>query len=160
MGRQRWAGWGRALACVLLAAVLSLTMTACSGAAAPSRGVIQQGVVRQFEQLQQELQQQLGMASPGLAGVQIAGVEVKRTERLVLQDLPAYRLQGSYTLKGKSLSRSQRQARNPFEIYLQSQDGGQSWVLLKPAVTSADLAEDNDRFPDLETTSWLRLPLP
>lgn len=114
----------------LLIGLVTLSLMACSGSrAAPPESVIEQALVRQFAQTQQALRQQLSSSEAPPLDFQISHVKVNRTEQ-TSDDLGAYRIQGTYTLSGKSLSHSLRQARNPFEIYLQSQDKGQTWSLL------------------------------
>ncbi|HEY9763859.1 MAG TPA: hypothetical protein V6D07_15110 [Trichocoleus sp.] len=116
----------------LLVGLLVLSLVACSGfKSAPPTSVIEQAVVQQFEQTQQALQKQLFSSKSAPPALQIGHIDVDRTQR-TSGDQTTYRIQGTYTLSGKSLSRSLRQIRNPFEIYLQSQDKGQTWSLLPP----------------------------
>ena len=110
---------------------LALSIMACGGLGSnPTSEVIEQAVVRQFETTQQALQQQLAPAAAA-SNLKISNIKTRRVQRVMLQDRPAYRVEGTYTLTGKVLSRAVRQARNPFEIYLH-QDGEQTWVLVQP----------------------------
>ncbi|MBD2256905.1 hypothetical protein [Pseudanabaena sp. FACHB-2040] len=119
----------------LVVTALALSLMACGGlSGAPANDVIEQAVVRQFETTQQELQRQLSLEDASASSFQVSGVKVDRTQRMTLQNLPAYQVQGTYRLTGRGLSRAVRRARNPFEIYLQSQDEGETWVLVKPGI--------------------------
>ncbi|HEY9877040.1 MAG TPA: hypothetical protein V6D29_01230 [Leptolyngbyaceae cyanobacterium] len=114
----------------LLISLFMLTLVACGGlGAAPPDTVIEQAIVQQFEQTQQVLQQQLSFSKSDPLDLQISQVKVKRTQR-TKGDPRTYCVQGTYTLSGKSANRALRRTRNPFEIYLQSQDQGQTWTLL------------------------------
>ncbi|HEY9734762.1 MAG TPA: hypothetical protein V6D06_00720 [Trichocoleus sp.] len=125
-------GWRR-FVLTLLIVVLAVSLTSCSSRGqAPDAGVVEQAVVRQLEQTQQALRQQLAAKSLAAAKTGVASVRVRRTQQVSLAGQPAYRVRGTYRLKGKYLSWAQMRSQNPFDLYLQSQDGGQSWEVVQP----------------------------
>ncbi|MBD0335961.1 MAG: hypothetical protein ICV62_10765 [Cyanobacteria bacterium Co-bin13] len=129
---KAWSRVWRTAVRALIITALALSVMGCGGLSrGPADAVIEQAVVRQFEATQQELQQQLSLEDTP-ADFQISRVKVERTQQVKLQDLPAYRVEGTYRLTGRGLSRTVRQSRHPFEIYLQSQDGGETWGLVRP----------------------------
>ncbi len=122
--------WIRVVLSVLLVALL----TACSGNGLPSKNLVRKAIALQVGQTQQELSQQLKLSLPKSA-LKIDRVEIAEQTPVTIQDLPSYRVQGTYdfTLKLKTQEANQRD--NPFEVYVQRQREGKTWRLAQPQQT-------------------------
>ncbi|WP_420809916.1 hypothetical protein [Gloeothece citriformis] len=118
---------------ILVMMLIIFALNACSSPKpptefAPDGETIQKAILLQLNQTEQRLSQQLNAVHPELA---ISQIKVKTLEPVYVAELPAYHLQGSYTLK-LTLPRQQvTQKNNRFDIYLQRQTEGKTWRLLR-----------------------------
>lgn len=124
----------------ILITILILLLTACSTPTpptefAPDGDIVQKALLLQLNQTQQRLSQQLNTVNPDL---EISQILVKTLEPVYISDLPAYHLQGTYTLKLTLPRQAVTQKNNRFEIYLQRQVEGKTWRLLKRDVTPTE----------------------
>lgn len=129
---------------LILTAILLGLLTACGiSGIEPSTQVVQRGLIKFNElvalQLNQTARQQLS-GRPQLPGFKINRLVITEQQPLVIQDLPAYRVQGTYNLTIRLPKRRVTQQQNPFDIYLQRQKEGKTWRLVLPQSTSKDSA--------------------
>ena len=112
---------------IILAVILVSLITACSAnSVTPSTQIVRRAIALQTTQTQQALSQQLRLESPQL---KVDRVKVTSQEPLTTQNLPTYRVQGSYDYTLKLSKRTVTQKDNPFEVYLQRQSEGKTWRL-------------------------------
>ncbi|MBD2294829.1 hypothetical protein H6G06_15390 [Anabaena sphaerica FACHB-251] len=105
-------------------------LTACSSIALlPTYELVEQAIAIQLEQTQQELKQKLDL---DFQNFDITRVSITQQQPLTIENLPAYRVQGTYDLTVKLPKKQITQPQKPFEIYLQIQREGKSWRLLLP----------------------------
>lgn len=122
----------------ILTAILLALLTACGTVGLePSSQLVQRAIALQLEQTQQQLSQQ-----PRKSGrthlpprFEINRAVITKQEPLVIQNLPAYHVQGTYDFTLKLPQRQVNQQQNPFDIYLQRQKEGKTWRLALPQST-------------------------
>jgi hypothetical protein len=122
-----------------IAAILLILLTACSTPTpplefAPDGDIIQKAIALQLSQTQQRLSQQLNASRPKL---EINQINVKKIEPIVVANLAAYHLSGTYYLTLRLPRQKVKQSNNYFDIYLQRQIEGKTWRLLKREVDSS-----------------------
>lgn len=124
----------------LLAIVIFMGLTACSGATsaplefAPNGDIVQQAIAQQLRQQLNPLSQQLNTTHPDL---DIGQINVKNIESIVISDLPTYHLQGTYNVKLILPHQVVEQKGNHFNVYLQRQAEGKTWRLLSKDTKNA-----------------------
>jgi hypothetical protein len=117
-----WTQWVVGLA-------LTLLLTACSSVA-PGSALVEQAIALELGQVQQELSQQLRLdAQPGQ--IQINQVTIRSEQPLTIQQLQAYRVNGTYDYTFKTPTRQVKQRQIPFEVYLQRQQEGKTWRMAR-----------------------------
>lgn len=110
----------------LVLIVLVGLLTACSGVGMEAnRELVQKAIALQMQQTQQQLQQQV-------RDFDIKHIKIAQKQPISIQDLPGYRVQGTYDLKIKLPKQQLTQQKNPFEVYLQRQKEGKTWRLALP----------------------------
>lgn len=95
---------------------------------APDGAIVQGAIAFQLEQTQAALSRQLNASSPQF---KLSQITVQHIEPIVVNSLPAYHLNGVYNLTLYLPRQTVTQKQNPFDIYLQRQQEGKSWRLLK-----------------------------
>jgi len=133
---------------LILMAILLGLLTGCgTGGLEPSSQVVQRALVKfnevialHLSQTQlHPLSQQLDPSrSSKLPSFEINQLVITEQKPLVIQDLPAYRVRGTYDLTIQRQRRRVTQQQNPFEIYLQRQKEGLTWCLALPQSTGID----------------------
>lgn len=119
---------------LIFTAIVLVLLTACGNIGLePSSRLVQRAIALQVEQTQQQLSQQLGL---NVFGFEINRVAVTKQEPLMIQNLAAYHVQGTYNVTLKLPRRVTQQ--NPFDIYLQRQKEGKTWRLALPQSTGND----------------------
>jgi hypothetical protein len=98
---------------------------------APDGAIVQQAIAFQLERTQAEISRQLNAPPPPF---KISQITVKTLEAIGVNGLPAYHLRGVYNLKLVLPRQTVTQKKNPFDIYLQRQQEGKSWRLLKRSI--------------------------
>lgn len=117
-------------------AFLLVILTACgSNGYLPTNQLVQKAIAIQLQQTQQQLSQQLSL---DFQGFEINRLKITQEKSLTIQNLPAYRLKGTYNLVFKLPKRKLTQPEKPFEVYLQLQKEGKTWRLLLPQKDSKD----------------------
>ena len=141
------------LARTVLPVLLVLCLTACGLSDEPSKSLVRSAIALQLNQTQQELVQQLAAygrpANKPLTlsrEFSLGRVKIGQQDRLVVADLPTYRVRGTYDLTLSLPKRAVKQEDNDFEVYLQRQQEGKTWRLLRP-----DASRKNSNENDNET---------
>ena len=112
--------------------MMVMVLTACAGVATakPSKQVVEQAIVQQLSQTQTDLNQLLRLNSDP-TGISVRRINISRQTPLVIQDLPAVRVQGTYDYTVKLSQRQVTLPQNPFDLYLQRQREGKTWRIAK-----------------------------
>jgi len=106
--------------------VLVALLSACSNVGMePNRELVQKAIALQMQQTQQQLQQQV-------RDLEIKRVNIAQKQPISIQDLPGFRVKGTYDLTIKLPKQKLTQQKNPFEVYLQRQKEGKTWRLALP----------------------------
>lgn len=114
----------------ILVVVFVSLLTACGiNDALPNTPLVKRAIALQVAQTQQELSQQLRLDLPESAKVEVDRVSIATQEPFVINNLQAYRVQGTYDFTLKLPKRQLTQKNNPFEVYLQRQSEGKTWRL-------------------------------
>jgi hypothetical protein len=116
---------------LMIAIALMILLSACGVAGRPNQGLVEKAIDLQLRQAQATLSQQLNHAPAADPNVRISHVRIKHQEPLTIEDLQAYRVQGTYDLTQKYADRQITQNNNPFELYLQRQVEGKTWRLAR-----------------------------
>jgi hypothetical protein len=105
-------------------------LSACSSVGVePNRELVQKAIALQMQQTQQQLQQQV-------RDLDIKRVNIAQMQPINIQDLPGFRVKGTYDLTIKLTKQKLTQQKNPFEVYLQRQKEGKTWRLALPQLNS------------------------
>ncbi|NDJ21848.1 hypothetical protein GS682_09420 [Nostoc sp. B(2019)] len=115
---------------LILTAMLLVLLTACGSIGLlPTSELVQKAIALELEQTQQKLNQQLDL---DFQSFEIKHLLITQEQPLTIENLPAFRVRGSYDLIVKLPKRSLTQPQKPFEVYLQIQQEGKTWRLLLP----------------------------
>lgn len=110
----------------LILIVLLGLLTACSSVGTePNKTVVQKAIALQMQQTQQQLQQQV-------RDLEIKRVNIAQKQPISIQDLPGFRVKGTYDFTIKLPKQKLTEQKNPFEVYLQKQKEGKTWRLALP----------------------------
>ncbi|WP_445638249.1 Lipoprotein [Nostoc sp. DSM 114161] len=120
----------------LLTVILLILLTACGSIGlVPTSELVQKAIAFELEQAQQKLSQQLDL---DFQGFEIKRLSISQEQPLTIENLPAFRVQGTYDLIVKLPKRRLTQPKKPFNLYLQIQQEGKTWRLLLPDKDSKD----------------------
>lgn len=127
----------------ILSTILIFLLSACSTPTppiefAPDGEIISKAIAFQVSQTQQRLSQQLNASRPQ---IEIAQINVKKIEPIVVGNLPAYHLKGTYNLTLTLPRQRVTQKNNRFDLYLQRQVEGKTWRLLRREASSSGEAQ-------------------
>ncbi|MEH2067820.1 MAG: hypothetical protein V7K47_06585 [Nostoc sp.] len=115
---------------LVLTAILLVLVTACGTIGLlPTSSLVQKAIAFELEQTQQKLSQQLDL---DFQGFEIKRLSITQEQPLTIENLPAFRVRGTYDLIIKLPKRSLTQPQKPFQVYLQIQQEGKTWRLLLP----------------------------
>ncbi|MDF5740317.1 MAG: hypothetical protein V7L04_07980 [Nostoc sp.] len=121
---------------LILTAILLMLVTACGSIGLlPTSELVQKAIALGVEQTQQKLNQQLDL---DFQGFEIKRLSITQEQPLTIENLPAFRIRGTYDLIVKLPKRRLTQPQQPFEVYLQIQQEGKTWRLLLPEKGSKD----------------------
>lgn len=121
---------------LVLTGILVLLLTACGTIGLlPTDKLVQKAIALQLEQTQKQLNQKLDLDFQGL---EIKKLRIKQEKPLTVENLPAFRVRGTYDLVIKLPERQLTQPQQQFELYLQIQREGKSWRLLLPDKSSKE----------------------
>ncbi|MBD6614371.1 hypothetical protein FNW02_00395 [Komarekiella sp. 'clone 1'] len=115
---------------LILTVMLLVLLTACGSIGLlPTSQLVQKAIALELKQTQQKLNQQLDL---DFQSFEIKHLSITQEQPLTIENLPAFRVRGSYDLIVKLPKRSLTQPQKPFEVYLQIQQEGKTWRLLLP----------------------------
>ncbi|RCJ29455.1 hypothetical protein A6770_22265 [Nostoc minutum NIES-26] len=115
---------------LVFTAILLVLLTACGSIGLlPTSQLVQKAIALQLSQTQQQLNQQLDL---DFQGFEIKRLSITQEKPLTIENLPAFRVRGTYDSIVKLPKRQLTQAQQPFDIYLQIQQEGKTWRLLLP----------------------------
>ncbi len=125
---------------LILIAILLALLSACGTVGLePSSKLVQRAIALQLEQTQQQLSQQRRESErTQIPSFEINRAVITKQEPLVIQNLPAYHVQGTYDFTLKLPRRQVNQQHSLFDIYLQRQQEGKTWRLALPQFTGKD----------------------
>ncbi|NDJ19119.1 hypothetical protein GS601_17805 [Myxacorys almedinensis A] len=103
-------------------------LTACGGNSGVPKNLVGKAIALQVGQTQQQLSQQLKLSLPKSA-LNIDRVNIATQTPVTIQDLPSYKVTGTYDFTLKLKTREATQSDNPFEVYVQRQREGKTWRL-------------------------------
>lgn len=104
---------------------------------APSKDLVESALQRQLQFPQTELANKLQIEVPNYA---VSHLKIEDLTPLYLDELATFHLRGHYDLAitGVNAERPIRQKKNPFDLYLQRQQEGKTWRLLRLETSSGD----------------------
>ncbi len=115
---------------LVFTAILLVLLTACGSIGLlPNSQLVQKAIALRLSQTQQQLNQQLDL---DFQGFEIKHLSINQEQPLTIQNLPAFRVRGTYDLLVKLPKRQLTQPQQPFEVFLQIQQEGKTWRLLLP----------------------------
>ncbi|MDF5708452.1 MAG: hypothetical protein PUP90_12395 [Nostoc sp. S4] len=115
---------------LVLTAILLVLVTGCGTIGLlPTSSLVQKAIALELEQTQQKLSQQLDL---DFQGFEIKRLSITQEQPLTIENLPAFRVRGTYDLIIKLPKRRLTQPQKPFQVYLQIQQEGKTWRLLLP----------------------------
>ncbi|MBW4643070.1 MAG: hypothetical protein KME23_08765 [Goleter apudmare HA4340-LM2] len=124
------------MARLVLTGILVVLLTACGTIGLlPTDKLVQKAIALQLAQTQKQLNQKLDLDFQGL---EIQHLAIKQEQPLTVENLPAFRVRGTYDLVIKLPERQLKQLQQQFEVYLQIQREGKSWRLLLPDKSSKE----------------------
>ena len=118
----------RGIAIAFSLVVLAGSLTAC-GVGTPPKAQIEQAIAQQLDQTQQQLGQQLYLDQA--PDYKVSHIAVKNRTPLLIQELPAYKVEGTYDLTVDFGDRRLTQENNLFQVYLQ-QVSEKTWQPISP----------------------------
>ena len=127
----------------LIICLLILLLTACNNTSiGPNTDLVQKAITFGLQQTQDQLSQKLSLDTQGF---NINHLHISQKRLFKLDNLPTYKLSGTYDLTFKLPERQITQAQKSFDVYLQLQKEGKTWRLLVP-----ELEENHNQ----TTTNW------
>lgn len=109
-----------------------LLLTACNNTSiGPSADLVQKAITFNLEHTQKQLSEKLSLDTRGF---NINHLHIDRKKLFKLENLPTYKLTGTYDLIFKLPERQIIQNQKSFDVYLQLQKEGKTWRLLVPEV--------------------------
>lgn len=114
----------------LIICLLTLILTACNNTSiGPSTDLVQKAIGFNLEHTQEQLSEKLNLDTRGF---DINHLHINQRKLFKLDNLPTYKLSGTYDLIFKLPEREITQAQKSFNVYLQLQKEGKTWRLLVP----------------------------
>ena len=122
---------------LILTAILLVLLTNCGTVGLePNNQLVQRALALQLKQTQQQLNKELWESGQSaLPKFEINQLVINEHLPQVIQNLPAYRVRGTYDRTVHLPKRRVTQQQNPFVVYLQRQKEGKTWRLALPQST-------------------------
>ena len=122
---------------LILTAILLVLLTNCGTVGLePNNQLVQRALALQLKQTQQQLNKELWESGQSnLPRFEINQLVINEHLPQVIQNLPAYRVRGTYDRTVHLPKRRVTQQQNPFVVYLQRQKEGKTWRLALPQST-------------------------
>jgi hypothetical protein len=115
----------------LLMVLVSIALTACSAFTGPDMVVVKQAIAIQLSQAQAELTQQLYRAEVSPPSITVDHVKIAHQSSFVIDEQPAYEVEGTYDVTLTFSDHQVRQRQNPFSVYLRQIPDEKSWQLAR-----------------------------
>ncbi len=121
---------------VLLGAILWWVASGCGfRVLIPDLLLVKKAIALEITLDQKQVSQQL-FRSETVPEFDLGRVTISEIEPMTIQNLESYRIRGTYDLTIELTKQKLKQKRNPFEVYLQRQQRGQTWRLARPQIGS------------------------
>ncbi|AFZ13133.1 hypothetical protein Cri9333_2263 [Crinalium epipsammum PCC 9333] len=121
---------------LIVTIILLAMLTACGvSGQAPSMQLVEKALIFQLHLTQNQFTQQLHSSH---LRFEITQLQITDTKPLIIQNLSAYHIQGTYNLIAKLPHQTVTQQHNLFEVYLQRQKEGKTWRLARPQADIKD----------------------
>lgn len=122
---------------LIISLILLGLLTACTTSVlTPPIQLVQKAIALELAHTQQQLNQQLDL---DFQSFEINQLSIRQEQPLMIENLPTYRVRGTYDLTFKLPKRKLTQRNKSFEIYLQIQKEGKTWRLLLPDQNNSQL---------------------
>lgn len=122
---------------LIISLILLGLLTACTTSVlTPPSQLVQKAIALELAHTQQQLNQQLDL---DFQSFEINQLSIRQEQPLMIENLPTYRVRGTYDLTFKLPKRKLTQRNKSFEIYLQIQKEGKTWRLLLPDQNNSQL---------------------
>ncbi|WP_040656522.1 lipocalin/fatty-acid binding family protein [Rubidibacter lacunae] len=124
--------WFRRWPISAIAIVLALMLVACGSGTpplgfAPGKGLVRQAIALQLQLTGDRLARQLDAERPAAI---VRRVRIRDMEPVYVASLPTYHVRGTFALKLDLPQQPVEQTNNDFDLYLQRQSEGKTWLLL------------------------------
>lgn len=121
---------------VVVVAILCLVALGCGfRVLIPDLLLVKKAIALEITLDQQQVSQQL-FRSETVPEFDLGRVTISEVEPMIIQNLESYRIRGNYDLTIELPKQKLKQKGNPFEVYLQRQQQGQTWRLARPQIGS------------------------
>jgi alanyl-tRNA synthetase len=122
---------------LVLTVILMVLVTACNSLVLrPTHELVQKAIALQLGKTQEQIAQQLNLDSQKF---DINHLSITEQKLFNIENLPTFRVRGTYDLTVKLLHRSFTEPQKGFEVLLQIQQEGKTWRLLLPEKTSSQM---------------------
>jgi predicted membrane metal-binding protein len=105
-------------------------ITACNLVFVTDKALVEKAIALQINLSQEQITQQFRQKSQ--PPLKINRVVITDVESLKLQNLPTFRVMGTYDFTLEYPQRQILHKQNPYQVYLQQQKEGKTWRLLRP----------------------------
>ncbi|MEY3868495.1 MAG: hypothetical protein RLZZ338_2386 [Cyanobacteriota bacterium] len=112
-------------------------ITACNLVFVTDKAVVEKAIALQINLSQEQITQQFRQNSTP-PPLKINRVVITDVESLKLQNLPTFRVMGTYDFTLEYPRKEIRHKQNPYQVYLQQQKEGKTWRLLRPQKKPGD----------------------
>jgi len=121
---------------LVLTVILMVLVTACNSLVLlPTQELVQRAIALQLGKTQEQIAQQLNLDSQKF---DINHLSITEQKLFNIENLPTFRVRGTYDLTVKLPHRSFTEPQKGFEVLLQIQQEGKTWRLLLPEKTSSE----------------------
>jgi hypothetical protein len=96
----------------------------------PPSGIVEQAIAQKLDQTQSLLSTQISGLEVASDSFRVGRVKINSRRSMSIEGQPVVEVSGTYTLKGRSLSRSQIRQARPFDIFLQRGETNEQWQLV------------------------------
>jgi hypothetical protein len=121
---------------MLLVTILCLMAGGCGfRVLIPDLLLVKKAIALEVTLDQKQVSQQL-LRSETVPKFELGRVTISQIEPMIIQNLESYRITGNYDLTVELPRQNWKLKGNPFEVYLQRQQQGQTWRLARPQIKS------------------------
>jgi outer membrane lipopolysaccharide assembly protein LptE/RlpB len=123
---------------LFLLALIGLLSACGTAGIPPTKQIVKQAIALQVGEAQTLLAEELRLKYDRSPSLDISQIAIQEQSPLVIQNLPAYHLRGTYTVTFKLPKRQVTQRGNGFDLYLQSQKELKTWRLARLQVSEGE----------------------